>query len=67
MAFTPTCTQEIMEKLNALNPPAKPLLPSKFVPTGNGQPNAEAVLTDQGWFISSPANDWALVPFLGGL
>lgn len=59
----PNNSKELLAKLAELNPPATALVDSDFL-TVAGAANAERVLTDQGYFVSSPVNGWVLVgPF----
>lgn len=51
---------EMLARLAGLNPPATALLDSVEIPvTGTGA-SAETVQTDQGVYISSPADGWVL-------
>jgi hypothetical protein len=60
----PNNSKEILQKLAALNPAAVALVDSDFLPVTGSGANAERVLTDQGYFVSSPVNGWVLAgPF----
>lgn len=69
MATTPVVSAELLEKLAALDPPVRPILDATFVEVGSvpidgdgNLPKAEQVWCDDGFeYVSSPANDWALV------
>lgn len=64
--FTPNVTPEMRDKLATVG--ATPILDSEFLPFVGRDEQAEVVLTDKGYFISSPANDWVLAgPFDVGL
>lgn len=57
----------MLAKLAALTPPAIALLDSEEIPvSGTGGASAERVLTDQGYYVSSPANGWTLAGPFGG-
>jgi hypothetical protein len=64
---SPRVSDELVAKLQALDPPRKPILDSVFIPvSGTGGAAAERVLADDGVeYISSPVDDWQLRP-LGG-
>ena len=57
----PNNSPEMRAKLAALNPPATALTDSEFLPVSDAAgASAERVLTDQGYFVSSPADGWVL-------
>lgn len=58
----PSNSREMVQKLQALNPPATALLDSEFVVITGTKDKAEIVQTDQGRFISSPVDGWVLHP-----
>lgn len=62
----PNNSQPMLAKLAALNPPAVPLLDSEEIPVSGTGASAERVLTDQGYYVSSPANGWTLCGPFGG-
>jgi len=61
----PNNSKEILAKLSALTPPAIALADSDFLSVTGSGAEAERVLTDQGYYVSSPADGWVLhaVPF----
>jgi len=55
-------SNEIKEKLHAIGTYASAA--SRFVPVGEGLPEAEQVLTPKGYYVSSPVDGWGLTgPF----
>jgi len=56
----PKNSPEMLAKLAALTPPAVPLLDSEEIPVSGTGASAERVLTDQGTYVSSPADGWTL-------
>lgn len=56
----PQNSPQMLAKLAALSPPAVPLLDSVETPVTGADAAAESVQTDQGLFISSPADGWLL-------
>lgn len=56
----PQNSPQMLAKLAALDPPAIALLDSQEIPVAGTGASAEVVQTDQGMYISSPANGWVL-------
>jgi hypothetical protein len=56
----------MLAKLLALDPPATALLDSEEIPITGMTDQAERVLTDQGYYVSSPVDGWPLHGPFGG-
>lgn len=61
----PKNSQEMLQKLAALDPPATALLDSESIAVTGFAAAAELVQTDRGKFISSPVDGWILHPLDG--
>lgn len=62
----PQNSKEMLDKLAALSPPATALLDSEVIAITGIPEKAERVLTDQGYYVSSPVNGWVLNGPFGG-